>query len=449
MIRKLFQHLREIIFIAFACFGSIWLLIEPLGLFGLSAKLSNFGMAGYTLLVLISLLLGIVIHSIRYFSKKKHRDQNKASEEQEVAGQKNLSQSVASPIKEQKQIDKINAFVEFTLVGELITGRRQHNSVLLPNPNGKVLITGGVNKLEEILASAEFYDPIKKTFANAGRMVERRIRATATLLPDNRVLIAGGQGELGALNSAELYLPSGKFISVGSMQNLRNGHSATLLKNGKVLISGGMGEIRLAEIFDPSQGIFVTTGEMTCPRSTDPTPNAILLDNEKVLIAGGYGYKTGTLDTAEIYDPDKGIFNPIETMVVKRACHTLTLLSNGKVLIVGGYSDDGGHLTSSEIYDPLTGKFTLTQNHTEVPHIGHTATLLPNGKVIVIGGYSPLVEIYDPETNRFSPFGRLTINRYFHTSVLLPISYTEYQILVIGGAEGSHSTAELSPVLEL
>jgi hypothetical protein len=89
---------------------------------------------------------------------------------------------------------------------------------------------------------------------------------------------------------------------------------------------------------------------------------ATLLNNGKVLIAGGYN-KTGFLSTAELYDPAKMKFTIINSMNVPRDNQTATLLGDGKVLIAGGDNLDDGYLSSAEIYDPLTNTFKLWLNH--------------------------------------------------------------------------------------
>jgi hypothetical protein len=67
-----------------------------------------------------------------------------------------------------------------------------------------------------------------------------RAFATATLLPDGRVLVAGGGRGTGALATAELYDPvTGRFAPTGSMTTSRFSATATLLPSGQVLIAGG------------------------------------------------------------------------------------------------------------------------------------------------------------------------------------------------------------------
>jgi len=58
------------------------------------------------------------------------------------------------------------------------------------------------------LANSELYDPVTGTFAAAGSMTVERYGHTATLLPNGKVLIAGGQNS----SSAELYDPKRRGI---------------------------------------------------------------------------------------------------------------------------------------------------------------------------------------------------------------------------------------------
>ncbi|MFN2514069.1 MAG: Kelch repeat-containing protein, partial [Pyrinomonadaceae bacterium] len=111
--------------------------------------------------------------------------------------------------------------------------------------------------------------------------------------------VAGGCNDAGcpSLDSAELYDPvTGTWGLTGALNVDRGEHSATLLPNGKVLVAGGFnrGVVGSAELYDPVAGTWSFTGNLNVARA-DHT--ATLLPNGKVLVAGG-----NTLET-ELYDP--------------------------------------------------------------------------------------------------------------------------------------------------
>jgi len=194
----------------------------------------------------------------------------------------------------------------FAVTGSMSAPRTWHTATLLPN--GKVLVTGAESPGGTVLSSAELYDPAAGTFASAGSMSAVRCWHRATLLPDGRVLIVGGYTTGGAsLSSAELYVPShgrGSFSATGSMSAARYLHSAIMLPNGKVLVAGGMNPAPLssAELYDPATGTFAPTGSMTAARQN---PVAVLLPNKKVLVAGGVNFETPDrlVASADLYDP--------------------------------------------------------------------------------------------------------------------------------------------------
>jgi WD40 repeat protein len=247
----------------------------------------------------------------------------------------------------------------FNATGKMAIPRILHTATLLPD--GRVLIAGGWQVSgsggeivsSKILTSAELYDPKTDTFSATGSMASPRVNCTATLLSDGRVLIAGGGNDNGALSSAEIYNPrTGTFSATGLMSSARDNPTAVRLLDGRVLIVGGYDnsgnarDLSSAELYDPKTGKFAGTGSMVNARSYF---TATLLTDGRVLVAGGM---QGPAGTAELYDPMTGRFTPIGYMTEHwRAGQTATLLSDGRVLIAGGFGRDG-YLASAEIYQP-------------------------------------------------------------------------------------------------
>jgi N-acetylneuraminic acid mutarotase len=240
-------------------------------------------------------------------------------------------------------------------------------------------------------------------------MNSRRSWHTATLLPNGKVLVTGGLNSFNIpLALAELYDPvAGTWTYTGSLSVGRELHTATLLPNGKVLVTGGYtftnsnyAPVAAAELYDPATGTWTLTGPMGAARYQH---TATLLPNGHVMAVGGYGTNTGNayLTSAELYDPATGTWTNTVPLFFATAEHTATLLPDGQVMVAGGLSSLGV-LATTEFYDPATGSWAILAGHMNTARRDHTATLQPNGEVLVVAGSNDITgevssaELYDP-----------------------------------------------------
>jgi galactose oxidase-like protein/Kelch motif protein len=326
--------------------------------------------------------------------------------------------------------------------GNLNTPRYGHTATLLAN--GKVVVAGGLARTLAQLSvtdSAELYDPGTGTWSRTGNLNTGRVGHTATLLPNGKVLVAGGHDRLAPpfldlTDRVELYDPStGTWSSTNNLNTSRSGHTATLLPNGKVLVAGGVTNngvlLDSAELYDPATGIWTLTDSLRTARSLHL---ATLLPSDKVLVAGGYiNSEPYFLSSAEVYDPATGSWSSASNLN-RPSADTTTLLPSGEVLVT--------QWDSAEFYDPATGLWSDTGN-LNTAREAYTATLLPNGQVLVAGGYNynddnPFIsaELYDPTTRIWSRSVNLNTGRYNHTATLLP----DGKVLVAGGLDAFGTT---------
>jgi len=186
----------------------------------------------------------------------------------------------------------------WTFTGSMTTRREGHTATLLPN--GTVLVAGGSDKpiLFANPTRDEIYDPRTGTWGGTRPMITLRGSHTATLLPNDTILVAGG-GNNGFLSSAELYhVRTRTWTETGSMHEARSGHTAILLSNGNVLVTGGNKDTS-AEIYVPQTGQWVETARMHMGHFGG---TATLLPSGKVLVVGGTK-TSGNLSGAELYNP--------------------------------------------------------------------------------------------------------------------------------------------------
>jgi hypothetical protein len=126
---------------------------------------------------------------------------------------------------------------KFVPAGNLASERHKHTAVLLAD--GTVLLAGGSDARDwrGLMASAELYDPVSRSFHGLPSMNASRFKLpnAAVRLPNGDVFIAGGAAV------AEVFRAKERRFSAagGSFGAARYFASATVLQDGRVLVAGG------------------------------------------------------------------------------------------------------------------------------------------------------------------------------------------------------------------
>lgn len=244
-------------------------------------------------------------------------------------------------------IGNVDSFIRTTdasqanLCSEQVAARRRHTATLLPD--GRVLIAGGFDANGDVFrlwTTTELYDPVAGVFAPSPALREGREGHTATRLDSGEVLIVGGQGSESTLSSTEIYEPSASRLSVGPrLSESRAHHTATLLGDGSVLVIGGAqllqgGELRyLASTtrYQPD-GTMVEGPPLNGPRAFH---TAVRVSPDTVAVIGGLD-EAGLVPRIEFVSANAVIVGA--ELAVPRS-HTAAALVPGTdvIAIVGGF----------------------------------------------------------------------------------------------------------------
>jgi hypothetical protein len=195
----------------------------------------------------------------------------------------------------------------FSVTNNMSVPRISHTVTRLSNTSGIVLVVGG-----QYYATSELYYAASNIFfslGSGGTMSAARAFHTATYLPAfNKVLITGGCYDGWTyLNTISLFdVPTLSFTSLTStMSTRRSWHTATLLPNGKVLIVGGNNNTMASsscDLVDPANH-YLTTPAANLNIGRYQHTATLISDNNTgtVLICGGTTNSANVLNTCELY----------------------------------------------------------------------------------------------------------------------------------------------------
>ena len=164
--------------------------------------------------------------------------------------------------------------------------------------DGRIIATGGISDLRTLsgTARAEIFDPATGSWTPTGDMNAPRLTVKAIALEDGRALATGGLDQYASTSGdspdSETYDPvTGVWTLTGPMSVQRMSHTLTLLPDGRVLAAGGEDPkgsdyflYSSTEIFDPETNTWSAGPELSQPRANH---SATLMPDGRVLLAGG------------------------------------------------------------------------------------------------------------------------------------------------------------------
>ncbi len=207
----------------------------------------------------------------------------------------------------------------FTKISERFQTARAFHTATLVNDRFVLFVGGETGATEEnpddswkILDSAEVFDLTSRTFSFAKNTMSRvREFHQTTQLPDGRLLVTGGIEDWAKpTNAADIFdVTKMKFEAAPNMNQSRTMHSASPLRDGRVLICGGAtlggGPLQDCEFFNSQENTFSKGPTLSAPRWQH---EAVVLQNGDVLITGGMSRtkaastaSSGPTNTAEIF----------------------------------------------------------------------------------------------------------------------------------------------------
>lgn len=355
--------------------------------------------------------------------------------------------------------------------------------------DGRVLVTGGLNQgtagcldggdNPQSFSSTYVYDPGADTWERAGLLTTARSDPAIALLPDGRVLVAGGYYRVKpSYGGTDSDAPATAQLAVAHEQDPVVTWSPQPPDDVEPDTMGHA--LATAEVFDPATGEWTKTGSLRYARYG---VSAVTLTDGRVLIAGsGPGSSDGVAQlgagaatTAEIYDPRTGRFTmagrfpgidlakmklsgkPSWVKLADPAPYdngTLVALPGGDALLVGNtwWWKHEGNFGRTLRYDASENTWAMTGrpwvdvwSHessatwtTGVSRLGAAVAALGNGQVLVAGGgggaegdvgLTRSAQLYHPAKNQWTKLPNLPAGRAGGTALLL----ADGSALIVGG----------------
>ncbi len=310
------------------------------------------------------------------------------------------------------------------------------------------------------------------TWTNEGNMSYAQDDQQSVLLPDGKVLIAGGLNNGGTSTNHTQIFTDGTPGSWAAKANMNADRKFFIMQpvtvsggGSRVLAAGGDADSpcscvrNTAELYNESANTWTNTAtNMNASRSFQASS---ILSDGRVLVTGGDSNtsNTGTLASTEIYDPVANTWTSKASMSTARESHmqvTFTDSSgNSKVMVIGGYKYGTGALKSTEIYDPSTDTWSAGPDMSYTRNWGgnnnpSNAIVLYDGRILVIGGDSTGThsEVYNPSTNVWTTYTLPGTNFAWGGAATRLGSGANYKVMYAGNVYGNTAIEKVAMLFD-
>ncbi|HET7487001.1 MAG TPA: kelch repeat-containing protein [Acidimicrobiales bacterium] len=255
----------------------------------------------------------------------------------------------------------------WTSTGAMNQPRSRYAATLLRD--GRVLVAGGIVAPGAGTTQTEVFDPGTGAWSSTGSMQQARGDYASVLLGDGTVLVVGGayneRLSLGTTAGVERFDPTTEsWTPVASMPWAAAFLSATLLPDGRVLVAGGRVRdgtktrvIAQAAIYDPRTDHWQVGPDMHQERENH---SAVLVNGAVPVVGGNRQLSDDTVDP-ELFDPVAGTWTVMPAPSPLKGAVGLSVLRNGTAFAPGTpslvFSRDAGWSTAAAA--PITGASTL------------------------------------------------------------------------------------------
>ncbi|GIW70566.1 MAG: hypothetical protein KatS3mg102_0108 [Planctomycetota bacterium] len=343
-----------------------------------------------------------------------------------------------------------------SLLAPLVPARQQAAVVtLLDLDSGfdepRPAVLGGVDAAGNALAEVQVYDAGEDLWQLKGSgLLAPRAGAQATVLPGGvQVLLSGGHDGTGApLAFDEVYDVRTELArAVAGPGAARTGHTATLLPDGRVLIAGGTtasGVTASTLLIDPRGP--TPTATVGPPLAQPRSGHGAAIAAGLLVVFGGRDAAGAPLASLEAIAADlSGSFAPLldgaghpVMLLQARADAAAAPLGTRQIVISGGRGTAGRPLGTIERLDVEAGLAVAARTELLAPRDGHSLTPLGGGAMLVTGGGTAIAELYLPplppagSAPAVSPVLELPRGRAEHAAAALASG----RVLVAGGTDG-------------